>query len=138
MAGGATARLNSMEAGARHLMQAIALGVEVVAALLIALGAAEAVGRLLAARLRGGLLQRREVWLRFATWLVLALEFLLAADVLRTAVSPTWSEVGRLGAIAVIRTFLNYFLARDMRELSRARPASTAGAPAEQTLPPVH
>jgi uncharacterized membrane protein len=127
-----------MEAGARHLMQAIAVGVELVAALLIAVGAVEAVWRLVAARLRGGLFQRREVWLKFATWLVLALEFMLAGDVVRTAVSPTWSEVGRLGAIAVIRTFLNHFLTRDMRELSRARSGSTAGAPAEQMLPPVH
>lgn len=26
----------------------------------------------------------------------------------------TWQEVGKLGAIAVIRTFLNYFLEKDL------------------------
>jgi uncharacterized membrane protein len=51
----------------------------------------------------------------FAGWLVLALEFLLAADILRTAISPTWTDIGQLAAIAVIRTFLNYSLSHDLR-----------------------
>ena len=51
----------------------------------------------------------------FAGWLVLALEFLLAADILKTAISPTWTDIGQLAAIAAIRTFLNYSLAHDLR-----------------------
>ena len=51
----------------------------------------------------------------FAGWLVLALEFLLAADILRTAVSPTWNDLGKLASIAAIRTFLNYSLSHDLR-----------------------
>jgi uncharacterized membrane protein len=51
----------------------------------------------------------------FAGWLVLALEFLLAADILRTAISPTWTDIGQLAAIAAIRTFLNYSLSHDLR-----------------------
>lgn len=47
--------------------------------------------------------------------LTVALEFLLAADILRTAVAPTWNEIGKLGAIAVLRTALNYFLEREIR-----------------------
>src|SRR5690349_410147 len=43
-------------------------------------------------------------------WLAVALEFELSADVLRTAISPTWQEIGMLAAIAAIRTGLNYFL----------------------------
>ena len=50
-----------------------------------------------------------------AGWLVLALEFLLAADILRTAITPTWVDIGQLAAIAAIRTFLNYFLSHDLR-----------------------
>jgi len=50
----------------------------------------------------------------FAGWLVLALEFLLAADILRTAISPTWNDIGQLAAIAAIRTVLNYFLEIDL------------------------
>jgi len=47
-------------------------------------------------------------------WLLLGLEFELAADIIGSVVSPTWQEVGKLGAIAVIRTFLNYFLEKDL------------------------
>jgi uncharacterized membrane protein len=57
---------------------------------------------------------RKEIWRRFGTWLLLGLEFALAADIIATVVSPTWDDIGELGAIAVIRTFLNYFLERDL------------------------
>jgi sulfatase modifying factor 1 len=43
-----------------------------------------------------------------------ALEFELAADIVRSVIAPTWQEIGELGAIAVIRTFLNYFLEKDL------------------------
>jgi uncharacterized membrane protein len=49
--------------------------------------------------------------------LALALEFLLAADIVGTAVTPTWESIGLLAAIAGIRTFLNYFLHQEVREL---------------------
>ena len=66
----------------------------------------------------------RDVWLRLGRWLVAGLTFQLAADVLETAVTTSWDEVGRLGAIAAIRTFLNYFLERDLGEVrNRQRPA---------------
>ena len=48
--------------------------------------------------------------LRLGRWLSLALEFQLAADILKTAVAPTWDEIGQLAAIAVLRTALNFFL----------------------------
>jgi uncharacterized membrane protein len=47
-------------------------------------------------------------------WLLLALEFELAADIVRSVISPSWQDIGALGAIAVIRTFLNYFLEQDL------------------------
>lgn len=49
--------------------------------------------------------------------LALALEFLLAADIVATAVTPSWEAIGLLGAIAAIRTFLNYFLQKEVKEL---------------------
>ena len=61
---------------------------------------------------------RKKIWQRFGMWLLLALEFELAADIVRTVLSPTWQEIGELGAIAVIRTFLNYFLERDLERAS--------------------
>jgi len=60
---------------------------------------------------------KRAVWLRYGRWLVAGLTFQLAADLVHTSIAPTWDEVGRLGAIAVIRTFLSYFLERDMDEM---------------------
>ncbi len=49
-------------------------------------------------------------------FLALGLEFQLAADLLRTAVSPTFQEIGKLAAVAAIRTALNFFLSREIRE----------------------
>jgi uncharacterized membrane protein len=52
--------------------------------------------------------------LTLARYLSLALEFQLGADILATAIAPTWDSIGQLGAIAVIRTGLNFFLMREM------------------------
>jgi uncharacterized membrane protein len=57
-----------------------------------------------------------EVRLTLARFLAIALEFQLGADILSTAVAPSWEAIGKLAAIAVIRTALNYFLSRDMQE----------------------
>jgi uncharacterized membrane protein len=57
-----------------------------------------------------------DVRLTLARFLAIALEFQLGADILSTAVAPSWEAIGKLAAIAVIRTALNYFLSRDMQE----------------------
>ncbi|NJL39206.1 MAG: DUF1622 domain-containing protein [Leptolyngbyaceae cyanobacterium RM2_2_4] len=54
--------------------------------------------------------------LRLGSWLALALEFQLGADILSTIVAPTFEELGKLAVIALIRTFLNYFLSRELAE----------------------
>jgi uncharacterized membrane protein len=94
----------------------IALIVEMAAVLVVAIGAAEAFGRILGilARPRTSHGARKETWRRFGMWLLLGLEFELAADIIQSVVAPTWQEIGKLGAIAVIRTFLNYFLEKDL------------------------
>lgn len=70
----------------------------------------------------------RDVWLRLGRSLVAGLTFQLAADVLETAITTSWDEVARLGAIAAIRTFLNYFLERDLGEIrGRQRSAQSDG-----------
>ena len=71
----------------------------------------------------------REIWLKFATWILLALEFALAADLVRTPVAPTWDDIGKLAVIATIRTMLNYFLAKDIAAFDEAR-ASEPGVAA--------
>ncbi len=52
----------------------------------------------------------------FGGWLVVALEFQLAADIVGTIIAPTTAHLIELGAIAVIRTFLNYFLGKELKE----------------------
>lgn len=55
---------------------------------------------------------------QFGSTVAVSLELLLGADVLATAVAPSWNDVGKLAAIALIRTFLNYFLERDLVHLN--------------------
>ncbi|MBW4698555.1 MAG: DUF1622 domain-containing protein [Aphanocapsa lilacina HA4352-LM1] len=56
-----------------------------------------------------------QIRLRFGAWLALALEFQLGADILATTVAPTVEELGKLALIAVIRTFLNFFLGKELQ-----------------------
>lgn len=73
--------------------------------------------------------ERRDVWLRYARWLVAGLTFQLAADIIESAITTSWEAVARLGAIAVIRTLLNYFLERDLEDI-RARQTEPHSTPA--------
>jgi uncharacterized membrane protein len=57
-----------------------------------------------------------EIRLALGSWLALALEFALAADILRTVMVPTWDEIGKLAAIVVLRTVLNFFLGREIEQ----------------------
>jgi len=59
----------------------------------------------------------RNVWLRYARWLVAALTFQLAADIIETSVATDWEALARVAVIAVIRTFLNYFLEKDLADI---------------------
>ncbi|MCG2841083.1 DUF1622 domain-containing protein [Sandaracinobacter sp. RS1-74] len=107
----------------------VALGIEAIVVLLLAYAALEAVvGTVKAIATRGmGQGVRREVWFRFALWIVLALEFALAADIIRTAIAPSWDSIGMLAAIAAVRTFLNYFLVKDIESYSEKRGEGRSG-----------
>jgi uncharacterized membrane protein len=70
-----------------------------------------------------------QVRLSLGRYLVLGLEFQLASDVLSTAVAPTFEEIGKLAAIATIRTLLNYFLRKELAaERAEAGPADESAA----------
>src|SRR5215813_696895 len=107
-----------MEELFKNFASRLALSVEAAAALLIVIGVIEALAHVLKPEFTrqpsAGV--RKEAWVRFGVWLLLALEFELGADVIRTAISPTWTDIGQLGAIAGIRTVLNYFLKKDIEE----------------------
>ena len=74
----------------------------------------------------------RAVRLTLANHLSLALEFQLAADILSTAIAPSWDQIGKLAAIAVIRTGLNFFLAREIEGEAAAAAAPPAGRAARE------
>ncbi len=108
----------------------LASGVEAAAAVLIGLAAAEATFRSLLLFLPGSASgpaaaphqdAKEAVRLRLGRWLAVALEFELAADILRTAVAPTWNEIGQLAAIVVLRTVLNYFLQEEIDKAETRR-----------------
>jgi uncharacterized membrane protein len=99
----------------------VALAVETLAVVIVAVGALHALVGILTAILRG---QRhpgwgRHIWANFGSWLLGGLQFALAADIVRSTIAPTWEQIGELAAIAAIRTFLSYFLERDLADLRR-------------------
>ena len=105
----------------------IALVIETLAILVIAAGTIEAFITAAASVLKRADIKRfRQIWMRYARWLIAGLTFMLAADLVDTAIAPTWDDIGKLAAIAAIRTALNYFLERDMREIEARSGAESA------------
>jgi uncharacterized membrane protein len=116
-----------MEELLKLLASHVALAVESVAVLIVAFGAIEALLKTLAP-LAGRPVRtgwRRRIWVRFGTWLLLGLQFALAGDIVRSAIAPNWTEIGQLAAIAAIRTFLNFFLERDLVEAESGDSSTT-------------
>jgi uncharacterized membrane protein len=105
--------LNSIARTASLLIQAASV-------LVVTFGAAEAFFGLLrlAAKPAATHGYRKAIWRRFGVWLLLGLEFALAADIIGSVLSPRWEDIGQLAAIAAIRTFLNYFLEKDLDKAS--------------------
>jgi uncharacterized membrane protein len=115
--------------------------VEAAGAAIIFVGAVIAFVRfLLVAFRREGLDPFAKLRLDLGRFLVLGLEFQLAADILRTAVAPNFTELAQLAAVAAIRTALNFFLGLEIKEeteLVRAdKAAAAAAAPVTGAAPP--
>jgi len=111
--------------------------VEAAAALVIGIASVRALGSYLLSLIRGKAAEipKEEIRLALGRSLALALEFELGADILNTAVAPTWNDIGLLGAIAVLRTALNYFLERELRNAEARDPgvAKATGSAGEQS-----
>lgn len=123
--------LVAMEQLLHGIARYVALVIQAIAIVIVAYGTGRAVVdivRLVFAAQIGDV-QARLVWLRYAHVLVAGLTFQLAADVVATTVAPTWEEVGRLAAVAGIRTFLSYFLDREVALTERLQ-APVAAQPA--------
>jgi uncharacterized membrane protein len=103
-----------------HLLEEIALlttfALEAISVLCVVAGLIKT-GRLavlLNRQRRGEEFPFDQVRLRFGTWLALALEFQLGADILATTIAPTSQDLIKLAVIAVIRTLLNYFFSKEI------------------------
>lgn len=103
-----------MEELIKNIAGYIALVLEAAAIIVISMGGMQAIVSLFYKLMRHIADGQQQVWQGFAVWLILGLEFMLAADILRTVIAPTWDQLGQLAVIAFIRTFLNYFLEKDL------------------------
>lgn len=103
--------------------------IDMLALILIVIATTIAFAKVMKMLAKGGTnVQRRDIWLDYGRWLVAALTFQLAADIIESSIYTTWDAIGQLAAIAVVRTFLNYFLERDMEEI-RERQHHGGGEP---------
>jgi len=108
--------VNAAEESLVPIVLALRVALEAVGGFWVAIGFAYALMELITAHLKRQTSSFTAIRLRFSRYLSLALEFQLASDILSTSVAPSWQEIGKLGATAVIRTALNYFLDREIHE----------------------
>ena len=106
--------LEHLEANLSHWVAFLRLVLEFVSVFCIVCGFIAAIYAAIFSFRRRHSLPFLEVRLRFGSWLAVALEFQLGSDILATTVAPSFEALGKLGAIAVIRTFLNYFLSKEL------------------------
>ena len=117
---------NSMEDTIIVMVQWLKLGIETVGVVLVAIGVSAAVMQLIRTLAARQSADFTDIRLTLARYLALALEFELGADILGTAVSPSWDQIGKLGAVAVIRTGLNFFLSMEMKQEKTAGKSQAA------------
>lgn len=99
-----------------NLVLWLKLVIEAIGALVIGVGVILASLRFVRGSLPPSARDFTDARLMLARFLAIALEFQLGADILSTAIAPSWDAIGKLAAIAIIRTALNYFLSREMQE----------------------
>lgn len=108
-----------MEMLVGRVLAVLATLVDASTGLSIGLGVLTTIARLVKLSLKAGAtveLAMGDVRLILGRWLALSLELALAADILRTVMVPTWDEIGKLAAIVLLRTILNYFLGREIEQ----------------------
>jgi uncharacterized membrane protein len=123
--------------GLADVVDVLVLAVEAAGAAIVFAGSVVAFAQFLrVAYRRQGMAPFAPVRLDLGRFLALGLEFQLAADILRTAVAPNFTELAQLAAIAAIRTALNFFLGREIKEQRELVEADQAAAAQQQTSAP--
>ena len=111
----------SMEEIAKQITINVSHAVEILAAVIVGMAVIKTVYNyfllLKSPRLK---ISKENIRLEFGSSVAVSLELLLGADVLATAVAPSWDDIGKLAAIAVLRTALNYFLERELKHAKHA------------------
>ncbi len=105
---------NSVEQTVVAAVGWLRLGVEAVGAFIICVGVILAVYQLVAHFKEEQPSNFNRVRLTLGKYLALALEFQVGADILSTAIAPSWEQIGKLAAIVAVRTVLNYFLTKEL------------------------
>jgi uncharacterized membrane protein len=95
-------------------VQWLRLGVETIGAGIICMGVVLAIYQFILHFRDEQTSNFNRIRLTLGKYLALALEFQVGADILSTAIAPTWEQIGKLAAIAAIRTLLNYFLSKEL------------------------
>jgi uncharacterized membrane protein len=108
--------LTNLRLGLQTVVELLEFCLEAIATFCILLGLLSVVQLLLSKPKRLKSERFLNLRLRLGSWWALALEFQLGADILSTTIAPSFAELGKLGAIALIRTFLNYFLSQELLE----------------------
>ncbi len=109
-----------MEEIARQITINVSHAVEVIAAVIIGIAVAKALLSYVAVLYSSKrTISKEAIRVQFGSSVAVALELLLGADVLATAVAPSWDDIGKLAAIAILRTALNYFLGKELKEIKQ-------------------
>lgn|SRR5690349_338383 len=111
-----------MEQIAKHITLTISHALEIVAAGIVGIAVLQAVWNYILSFTKISYVNSKEaIRVQFGSSVAVALELMLGADVLATAVAPTWDELGKLAAIAIIRTALNFFLERELNHIKKVK-----------------
>jgi uncharacterized membrane protein len=129
---------SGLEEAVRDAVDFVIPIIEVIGAAVVFAGALLAIGMFVATALRLRHDSYEEVRLTLGRHLALGLEFQLGSDILATAVAPSFEDLGKLGAIAAIRTVLNFFLQRELREEAERVAAGRGGGGPGRSERPAH
>lgn len=104
---------------AQDLLNHVAMGINIIGIIVILVGVIIVLFKYLKNLLlfQNNLVRLNEVIrFEFSSYLIFGLEFFIASDVVRTIVIPSWTTLGMLGGIVIIRTVLSYFLTKEIKE----------------------
>ena len=115
-----------MEQIAKHITLTVSHALEILAAVIVGTAVLQVLWNYVLSFTRINDVNSKEaIRIQFGSSVAVALELMLGGDVLATAVRPSWDELGKLAAIAIIRTALNYFLERELKHIKEVKLEST-------------